>query len=341
MLSALRLVDVIRERVSAHGEPRQVYWWRVDDDSRSQVATEIVEARGALAVVPIVVRRAIFLDPNAILSDLNGLLVENQSTVEAVPVRRGQAIALVLLARGDFRLSQTGSLIRLPDWFPQIGGQEVFVRVRDILFDVDAVRFNAPEARAEDVAARLLALEQSIAARLEVVFSITPKRMDAFWSGITSYLGCGCSRDAIRDVLNGYGRHLASVADPRAYRPTLKNKASILAQMIGLVQRSNPDQLLGLARAFGDALTLPADVSARQPFIAILLRPTQPMDSSARFAHTMLATAYGGYQFLNAAAHASEYPQVSIAFLYLNSKDLRSALQDVTLTLDQLPVPSA
>ena len=341
MLTALRLVEVLRERMTAHAEPLQVYWWHVDDDSRSQVADAITEARGDLALVPLVVRRAVFVDPNAILSDLNGLLADNQAAVENASPRAGEPIALVLLARDDFRLSQTGSLICLPDWFPHIGGQEVFVRVRDLLFDVDAVRFNAPEARSEDLAARLLALEQIVAARLNAVFNAAPKRMDPFWGSITSYLGCGCSREAILEILAGYDRHVASVADPRAYRPTLKNTASVLAQLIGLSQRSSPDQLPGLAKNLSQALALPADVSARQPFVSILLRPTQRMDSAVGFTHTLLASSYGGYQFLNAAAHASEYPQVSVAFLYLNSKDLRAALQDVTRALRNLapPVP--
>lgn len=97
--------------------------------------------------------------------------------------------------------------------------------------------------------------------------------------------------------------------------------------------------MLSLAGTLAKALGVPANASVRLPFIAIALRPTKPMPPNGRFCHTSLATIYAAYQFLNAAAHASDYPGVSVAFLYLNSKDLRVSLRDLAGALESFVPP--
>ena len=52
-----------------------------------------------------------------------------------------------MLSRVDASLSQTGSPIILPDWFPHLGGTEIYVRARDLMTEIETIRFNAPEAR--------------------------------------------------------------------------------------------------------------------------------------------------------------------------------------------------
>jgi hypothetical protein len=340
VLSASRLVDVVRDRISTNPEPLHVFWCRVDAESREAFCGALLNARQDVAIVPIVVRRAVLLDPNAILSDLNGLIADNRDSIEALTPQPGQPMVLVLLARSDFRLSQTGSLVRLPSWFPQLGDQEVFVRVRDLLFDADVLSFNAPEARSEDIASRLLELERALALRLDLVHEIHPRCQDSFWGAVTKYLDCDSSEPTRQSLLNGHKQHVQRVADPRGYRPTLKNKQSFLSQMIGLMQRSSPDQAFVLATKLSEALQIPKELAIRPSFIAILLRPTQPMESAVRVTHTVLTTAYGGYQFLNAAAHASDYPKVSAAFLHLNSRDIRLVLQEATMSLEGLAPPT-
>ena len=137
-------------------------------------------------------------------------------------------------------------------------------------------------------------------------------------------------RKGLQERLAGYRKHVDGVFDARAYRPSLKNKESLLSDLLLLLQKAAPDQLIGVAKALVTAIGLPNEIDARLPMVALLLRPTQQLDAQARFAHALLATLYGGYQFLNAAAHASDYPSVSAAFLYLNSRDLRLALQHAT-----------
>ena len=168
MLSPERMAEMLIQRVGESPEPLQVLWCRVDDESRTRCAEQLRAHRGSLALVPVVVRSQIFIDPNSILSDLNQILSAGKSEILGLDLRQRQPIVIVLLSRAEFRLAQTGSSIRLPDWFPHLGGTEIYVRVRDLLFDVEVSRFNAPEARADDLAAHLHSTEGALVRRMEV-----------------------------------------------------------------------------------------------------------------------------------------------------------------------------
>jgi hypothetical protein len=268
---------------------------------------------------------------------LNQVLSESKPDVLALDVRQHQPIIIALLSRGDFRLAQTGSLIGLPEWFPHLGGTEVYVRVRDLLFDVEVSRFNAPEARADDLAAHLHRAEMALVRRMEITLSNDPRRLDSLWASVAPLRGVTQDRKALQERLAGYRKHVDGVFDARSYRPSLKSKDSVLSDLLLLVQRASPDALVGIAKALVAAVGIPSDVESRLPMVALLLRPTLPLDAQVKFAHALLASLYGGYQFLNATAHASDYPSVSAAFLYLNSRDLRLALQHVAERMDGMP----
>ena len=334
MLSPERIVEVARQRVGESAEPLHVLWCRVDDESRTRCAEQLREHRSGLALVPVVVRSQIFTDANSILSDLNQVLSTSKSDILGLDLRQRQPIVIVLLSRGEFRLAQTGSLIRLPDWFPHLGGTEIYVRVRDLLFDVEVSRFNAPEARADDLAAHLHSAEEALVRRMEMILSKDPRLLESLWSMVASLRGVAQDRKGLQERLAGYRKHVAGVFEARAYRPSLKTKDSLLSDLLLLVQKAAPDQLVGLAKSLVAAIGVPDEIEVRLPMVALLLRPTQQLDAQVRFAHALLATLYGGYQFLNAAAHASDYPSVSAAFLYLNSRDLRLALQHAAEQMD-------
>ncbi len=337
MFSAARIIELVQERRSAVSDPLQVYWCKVEVDSRSQFADELRTMGSGFGIVPIVLRRQIFLDPNAVLSDLNHLVCDNRTCFDGLSGEASQQIVIVVIARSDFRLSQTGSPVQLPDWFPVMGGKEVYVRVRDLLFEVEGVSFNAPEARGEDMAAQLWDVEDAIARRLVEVHPQNPGRSIAFWTGIGKVLDKSLREADIDDLVAAYAVHTKSVGDHRAYRPSAKSKTSVLSHLITLVQRSSPDQMPTLSKNLATALDLGPDIETRQTMVAVMLRPTQLMDSPTKFAHSLLTTAYGSYQFLNAMAHASEYPQVSVGFLYLTSKDIRVGLQVASRTLNESP----
>ena len=313
-----------------------VLWFKTDADSREHFAKQLRDGRGDVALVPIVVREPIFVDPNSVLSDLNRVLVRNRQEIEGLGSKTLRPVVILMLSRVDASLSQTGSPIILPDWFPHLGGTEIYVRARDLMTEIETIRFNAPEARAEDLAACLYRVETAIVVRLETMYCRQPRNLDSIWTAVAELRGTERSRGALQNRLASYRSHVEGRTEPRAYRPSLKTEASILSDLLTLVQRSTPDQLVRLAKSVVAAMGVTDEVTSRLPMIAILLRPTTPMGAAVRFCHTLLASMYGGYQFLNATAHASDYPMVSVAFLCLNSRDLRLALRDLADEMDRM-----
>ena len=336
MVEAQRVVEIIRKRLTCSSESLHVLWFKTDADNRDHFAKQLRDGRGDVALVPIVVREPIFVDPNSVLSDLNRVLLRNRHEIEGLDSKALRPVVIVMLSRVDANLSQTASPIQLPDWFPHLGGTEIYVRVRDLLTEIEAIRFNAPEARADDLAAHLHRLETAIVVRLETIYFRKPQNLDSIWTALAELRKTERSQSALRNRLADYRSHVNGLTEPRAYRPSLKTEASILSDLLTLIQRSTPDQLVRLAKSVVIAMGVTDKVTSRLPMIAILLRPTMPMDAAVRFCHTLLASVYGGYQFLNATAHASDYPMVSVAFLRLNSRDLRLALQHLADQMDRM-----
>ncbi len=336
MVEAQRVIEIIRERLTCSSEPLHVLWCKTDADSRGHLAKQLRDGRGDVALVPIVVREPIFVDPDSVLSDLNRLLVGNRQEIEGLDSKGLRPVVVVMLSRVDASLSHSGSLVQLPDWFPFLGGTEIYVRVRDLLTEIEVIRFNAPEARAEDLAAHVHRVETAIVVRLERMCFREPRNLNGIWKALAELHGTELGRRALQDRLAGYRSHVDGLTEPRAYRPSLKTTGSILSDLLTLIQRSTPDRLVRLAKSLVVAMGVTDEVTSRLPMIAILLRPTIPMDASVRFCHTLLASVYGGYQFLNATAHASDYPMVSVAFLCLNSRDLRLALQHLAEQMDRM-----
>ena len=285
MGEAQRVIDIIREQLTCSSESLHVLWLKTDADSRAHFAKQLRDGCDDVALVPIVVRERIFVDPNSVLSDLNRVLAGNRLEIEGLGSKARQPVVIVMLSRADGSLSQKRDGRRCS---PR---DDAFGKAKTSGLDMD---------------------------------------------GVAGLRGAEPGRSALRDCLAGYRSHVDGLTDPRAYRPSLKTRASILSDLLTLIQRSTPDQLVGLAKSVVAAMGVADEVTSRLPMIAILLRPTMPMDAAVRFCHTLLASVYGGYQFLNATAHASDYPKVSVAFLYLNSRDLRLALQHLAEQMDQM-----
>lgn len=334
MIEAHRLAEVLRGLALKSTDPLQVYWCRIEAEGRDAFAVDLCGQADSVAIVPLVVRRRIFEDPNSVLSDLNEMLSENRKAFSGIHGRCQVVVAL--LARGHFRLAPTGSPLELPDWFPCQPGQEVYVRVRDVMFEADTVPFNAPEARIEDVASKLLQLEAVLVRRLAAGLLSETKNSASFWQRCDTVLKIGAAPKAIKEKLAAFQNHVDEISDSRAYRPSALNRSSLLSTLVSVVQRSSPDQLGTVAESFAKALNLRAEAGIPFPFASLLLRPSRELDSEAQFAFVMLTTVFASYQFLNCGAHASDYPSVSVAFLHLHSRDLRLALVDLTSLVSDL-----
>jgi hypothetical protein len=179
-----RVLDVVAQRCREAKEGVYVYWLRVTT-SRDAFAGVIEQARGDLCVVPVVVRGDGFQNPNAILSDLNKLIADNESTfcTESLKGTDSRRIVILLLGRASLQVPQLSSPTTLPAWFPGFGGQTLDVTIED-LEAIAAGPLNAPESRISDIARHLFDLEKALIARLIHVLDSDHNAGNAFFSFI-------------------------------------------------------------------------------------------------------------------------------------------------------------
>ena len=328
---ALALVQTVRARAD---ERITLFWVKVDGPSRQAFAEEIRSKRGSLPLVPIILRKQLFLSPNMVLSDFLVLIEENRETVCALdPSLCRNGLCILLLARDAFRLPQVSSPALLPTWFPVWGGKEVFIRIRDFDSDIEVILLNAAEARIDDLASLLFDLDGAMAHRMRVVNSRNPDKAVEFINLIASLSKPPASPTA---VLENHIAHRTTVAEPRGYRPTLKDAQSLTSQLLRLVLKTAPDGLAKVSQSLASALDLPADFVVRPPLFAVMMRPVQTLDSRAKTCHSILLGVYGAYQLLTGAAHFGDYPSFPVGLIYASSRDLRTFLQDARREFEAL-----
>jgi hypothetical protein len=334
MFSPVRVIELIRLLDNNSKEKIRVVWVNVSG-SRAEFAAEMNANIESDAIVPIIVREAIFLSPNAVLSDVNRLFDQNRAVILAsLNGKHLGCISIVVLAKADFTLPQISSPITLPDWFPVSPRTEVFLRIFDLDSESEIDLVNAPEARVDEVSSQLVQFEQALVRRFSRLLS-EGRTLDQFLNVINSVSSTGKDNFAsATDACREFERHVASIADARAYRPSLRTGSSLCGRLIRLVLKSSPDQLAALAKSVADGLHIGEFDLVKPPLFAVLLRPTAVMTIATRNVHSALLASYAAYQFLTAAAHAGEYPQYSLALVRATSRDLREALARLALALE-------
>ena len=102
--------------MAASDSALNVYWYEVGGD-RDAYAKELRDQIGAAAIVPLIVREAVFDNPNAVLSELIQLIGRNRKAFEdqlAGTGARPERIGVVLLTRTTLGLPQIPSPVTLP-----------------------------------------------------------------------------------------------------------------------------------------------------------------------------------------------------------------------------------
>src|SRR4051794_16965935 len=108
MLTPERLVEVIVKRRAGATSPLLVYWFQVLAN-RDEFARR-VKAVGAPGIVVLILRGDGFTNPNALLSDVNKLLVVHRGEVEqAGHPQDGGALVILLLSKTAFEFPQLSS----------------------------------------------------------------------------------------------------------------------------------------------------------------------------------------------------------------------------------------
>jgi len=314
MFNAERIVSLAGNLVEHSREPLRLYWLRVPDGNRDELATEIESCRGRVPIVPVVLRQPLFRDPNTIPNDIHQLLADAKKAFDGVDHRDcAHGVVIVVLARNPFDLPQVGSPVVLPDWFPRAPRTEVFVRIADFGEDVEAVLLNADEVRREDLASRLCCLERALVKRLRRVAQAEPRKSQGFFDDVRGYVGESATVDT---VLHGYLSHVEGVQNPQAYRPTVKDARPLSSHLIRLTLKSSPDDLSKVGGKLASALDIPPGAILRPPLFAVLLRPATQIPEPAKSGHSLLL----------------------VALIYSTSRDLRRALADAEVLISALDV---
>jgi hypothetical protein len=331
MLTANRVVENIRIRTESSVDPIQVFWCQVLS-SREDMRKRINNLKGDLDLVTIVLTRPGFDHPNAVLSDLNELIRDHKHEFQRGPApkyRGSKPIILLLLSRTEFSLPQIASLITLPDWFPRLGGQHIFLTIEDLTGTADAP-ISGPEARIEEIAKRLFELEVALVKRMAAVASVNKHAGQELFQ----YLRAAPQQD-YRQFLESAITYHEKLKNPEGFRPTVRENRCLSGRLIGLMRTATPDQISNRSKALAVALGVPEDVAVpRESFVSVLLRPTNKEDNPTHFARNLLISIYCAAQMITTAAHADEYSRYPVTLLRSISYDFRSVLETVRRSVE-------
>lgn len=303
MSEASRIVELVRGIPWADSETLRVFWVRAETSSRGELAQEIRGLADGQGPVPLIIREPIFMSANALLSDMNRLIDSNRVVFEELLSTSSRRVNIVLLARDEFQLPQVSSPVRLPRWFPGIGGLEIHVRIADLFTRAESGLLNAEEARTGHIAELFAQIEFDLVGRMD--------KLHRDGCDLSQFLGI--LNSASKDQLGGapeasrvFSESLAAITDRRAYRPSLKSASTPASRIIKLVLKSSPDDLGTHAKALARGLYFSSVSLVSPPMFAVLLRPTSALTIPERNAHTLMVSLYQAYQFLTGAAHAAD-----------------------------------
>jgi hypothetical protein len=333
-LTPERLLDIVKQRYAERQEPLLIFWCHVSSD-RESLFLRLKELRGELSLVPLVLRGSGFDNPNAIMTDLRELIIENRSEFESTSLNLSgdSPLALLLLSRRQFDLPQISSPTSLPDWFPTLGGQTVYVFIEDLTRSATGP-LDIPEAHIDDIRAKLFVLEGALLERIKKVRSVNHSLCNQLFEVIKNPEG----QEKIKELLEAATVSHSEVRNPSGFRPSTKDGRSLISRFLSLVQRRSFDQLTQPSSALAAALGVTDEMSPSTPesLTAVLLRPTQPDSPATRLGRNILISIYMAAQFSTSAAHAGDYPSFPIILIRSLSYDLRVTLERLTMTINQL-----
>ena len=335
VLTADRLLQVIRERCSGMDRELAVFWYQVTED-RDRYRDSVLTHRGGFPVAPIVVREVGFQNPNMIASDLVDIVSKHRELFSATAFLDADTkhpVVVLLLGRTELGVAQVSSPVTLPDWFPRVGGRQYPVIIEDLTLSADDA-LNAKELRLDELSEFLYELEGALIRRLSAVSNHDKCAADGL---LLDMLGPD-SAPANEFFAEADSRWKA-VRNKSAYRPASSDKASLLGSLVRMVCGSSPDGLYKKAKHLCRALGMTGESTkrSRECIAAVLFGASQRNEPpEVRFGRNTLILIYVSWRLLTASAHADDYPRYSLAMLRGLSHDLRSALIAVAYELKSM-----
>lgn len=326
MIDVATIAEIVNARSPMpHGI--RLSWLRVDGN-RDQYAVELRRILDDRRAVVLVLRQSLFDNPNAVGADFVALVEENRlhfSDIDPVYAQE-QGLEVVLLARTHFRITQGSSPAVLPPWFPVKSGQEASVEVEELTWLASAP-LNGSDASIDSLCELLFELEGLLLERISMVRDRNHTAVSPFLEVI---------RDSgetlgVAEILTAARAHRETVTTPRAFRPSLKQRRSLLARLWSVVGRTGPEKLGNASRALASALAFETIGESPQhmSLIAVIGRPTTAdVDAGSRWARSVLLCLAAACQLATAAAHADAYPHFPVLLLRSVSYELRLALSD-------------
>ena len=333
MLTPEEVAGALSSRAAGFSEELLVVWLQVLD-GRAAFAERMVAHCGNLALVPLILRRDGFDNPNALLSDLTELIDENRDSFEALVERTGEIrspMVVAILSRSEFALPQVASPMMLPSWFPVGGGRTVNVLIEDIC-RIAVGSLSADRVHVAELCELIHELEGVMLKRLINVARLDHNAGNALLEAIRG----GESSLNYQTFLENAMNELSGVAMPHAYRPSARAGKTLAGRLLRIVSASSPDQLERQAKALERALGLDDRTAPRirESIPAVLLRSiNSDRTAGRRTCRNLLVTWYAATQLVTAAAHADEYPAYPLVLLGSVSLDLRLALAEAIAAL--------
>lgn len=313
----------------------RLFWVRYSNGARAEFASSLSTQFDGEVVLALVVRKHSFFNANAVLSDVVSLFDESRTAIEAIACQGVERLTILLIGKDDFRLVQAASQINLPDWFPVCAGLEKSFVISDLAQTAEATPLNCPEARIDHLSELFFGLEAALVHKLREIYDAAPSRVAQF--GQALQLTPAPSASDMRTHIELFEGHIASIADPRAYRPNAGGDSKFLsARLLKVVLNSSPKQLGIVANAMASSMLGSGATELKPTFFAIAWRPAAKMTVAQSNWHGILVALFQSYQLMNSSAHAGEYPAYPVALQHSTSLNLRGYLVQATQFVENL-----
>lgn len=310
-----------------------VVFWLEDHGDRDRSCSELEKLLAGARVVPHVLRKPLFSDPNGWAADamsvIDGLRNKVQAASEGCDA--DAPLGLVVIARNKLRVAQSSSPATAPSWLPKHGGRDITVVARDIR-SIGCCSLAAPEAAADAVKSSLYELELGLLKVAKNLAARDKHHGQKLWGEILKERS---KLERKSQFLDTWATGVATVSDAPSYRPSLTFGWSMVSAMWDTFLRSSPNQLLSRSEAFVEFFEIGADWMPNQPLpsalLPILFRGPEDRERGASLVagRNLVLTVGLACQLVTAAAHADQYGKVNAITLEAISKDLRTVLSAV------------
>jgi len=333
LLTPESLCKLLCSKMSGAPAPFLVYWLEVNGN-RAEYACRFHEI-SPKNLVCVVVRDRLFESSDSIYTDLVDLIEKNRSSFAELTFLHSKQIALVLLSRRRL-ISNTSSPVEMPEWFPGIGGKIIECSIENLTNTAEWSLNNREfEDNLGEIKTSLLSFEAALLKRLKVCHESDHNSGNALFE---------LFRDEKQPVK--YGAFLAAaidrnqnIGDPSGYRPSARDKNSLIGRVLSIVTATSPDGLLKVARYLSEALRLSSLSSLELlsknqidlSITTVLLRSVNPeLNNAIIAAKNMLTTIYAACQFITASHHPDDYPNFPVIVLRAISFDISRSLRRMT-----------